>query len=564
MTKLKRLYEKRSEIKAAALWLYEQAKEVRLYILAFFGLSLLSVLFSLASPVASKYVVDSAIGANGREFQPIYALLMFGTTLFSALLGAVSNVFSSYVNEKFSFSVRARMFDRTQRGKWKNMSGFHSGDMLSRLTDDVDTVASNIISILPNLLILALQLTVILVILLIYDPVLALIGLVIGPVGMVLSLFFRQPFQKYQGAIRKSQSEYYTFFQETLGHLDVIKAFQREDPNNRYFSDFRAKRMRVVMKSTKLSTLMSLVIRLVYSLGYVIAFCWCASQVNSSPMYTYGTMTMFLSLVSQLQGSISGMGNMIPRLFSVMISAKRVREITEQEPEELSDRSDAPDRVGLSVKNVSFAYEDGVILRDVNFEVAPFERVGIVGPSGAGKTTLIRLMLALVSPNEGTVTFLPEGYPEEPISSASRRLLSYVPQGNTLITGTVRENLLIGDPDADDDAMWRALERADAAGFVRNDPRGLDLPIHENSGGLSAGQAQRLCIARALIRNRPVLILDEATSALDEPTERRVFEALSEEAERTCFIITHRSSMLRYCTSVLEVQDDGTVQYRKL
>ena len=561
MGKFKRIYEQRGELKSNMFWLYEQNKGVYGYIFVFFIISLLSMLFSLASPVASKYVVDAVIG-DTKKFEFKYALIMLSASIISILLSAFSNVFSSYVNEKFAFNVRARMFDKTQRGSWKDITAYHSGDMLARLTSDIDNVASNIISMVPSLVITMIKLAIILVILLKNDPTIALIGLIVGPIGMILAILFRRPYKNCQRILRESQSEYYTFFQETLGNLDVVKAFQLENKNNEYFESFRARRMKTVLKSARLSTLMSSVMRLIYGIGYVVAFCWCASQMGTHPGYTYGTMTLFLSLVSQLQGSVRGLGTIIPTFYSVLVSSKRIREITEQFPEEETGKTDIPASVGLSVKNVSFSYNSKVILNNICAEIAPCEKVAVIGTSGAGKTTLIRLMMALVSPDEGTLSYLFDGE-EEAISPCSRRLISYVPQGNTLMTGTVRENLLTGNEYADDESMWNALELAGAADFIRRDERGLDMPIKEKSGGVSAGQAQRICIARALMRDRPVLILDEATSALDEATEQRIFETLSKDKSRTYFIITHRSSMLKYCTSVIKIDDEGNLSYIK-
>lgn len=562
MSKVKKIIEKKSEIKLTLLWLLEQSKGVRKYTVVFLIISLFSMLFSLASPVASKFVVDAAISPT-QEFRFEYALIMLGTTLVSILLSSISNIFSGYVNEKFAFSVRAVMFDRTQRGSWKNISSFHSGDMLSRLTSDVDNIATNIVSLLPSLIITSIQLVIILIILLTVDPMLAVIGLIVGPVGLILATVYRKPYQKYTRTLRESQSEYYTFFQETLGNIDVIKAFQLEEKNNEYFSSLRERRMKTVMKSTKLSTLMSATMRLIYAVGYVVAFCWCASRIGSSPAYTYGTMTLFLTLVSQLQTSIRGLGGVIPTFYSMLVSAKRVRDITEQSREDTEVLKDMPKKVGLRVQNVTFSYNERKILDNINLDISPCERVGIVGESGAGKTTLIRLLLALVTPNEGNVIFTKGKDEIEYASPSSRRFISYVPQGNTLMTGTVRDNLLTGNPDATEEMMWDALKKADADNFIKDDERGLDMPIKEKSGGVSAGQAQRICIARALLRDRPVMIFDEATSALDENTERRVFEELSQDNNHSYFVITHRKSMLKYCTAILEVNRDGSIKYTK-
>lgn len=562
MNRIERLYKKRNELKTNLLWLLEQSRGVYKYALCFFLISLIGMLVSLVAPVASKYVVDSVTG-GAHVFNLNYALIMLAATLVSVVFGALSGIFSSYVNEKFAFNVRARMFDRTQRGQWKSVTAFHSGDMLARLTGDVNNVASNIISILPGLLVTAIQLFVILVILLRTDPVLALIGLVVGPLGLAAALVFKKPYQSCQRVLRESQSEYYTFFQETLGNLDVVKTFQAENANNASFASFRSRRMATVMKSAWLGAAMSSVMRILYGVGYVAAFCRCAQKIGSDPAYTYGTMTLFLSLVTQLQGAVKSLGGAIPAFYSTLVSAGRIREITEQSPEDVSGQSAVPRSAGVSLHNVSFAYDGENILNNVSFEVPPNGKIAVTGASGAGKTTLIRLLTALTEPDEGTVEFVTENG-REPASPSSRRLISYVPQGNTLLTGSVRQNLQLGDPDADDEKMWAALSLAGAAEFIRRDKRGLDMPIRERSGGVSAGQAQRICIARALLRDRPVMIFDEATSALDEETEQRIFENLSRDETRTYFFITHRSSMLKYCTAKLFIDGKGHAEYHKL
>jgi len=303
----------------------------------------------------------------------------------------------------------------------------------------------------------------------------------------------------------------------------------------------------------------------VYGIGYVVTFSWCAYRLYQSATYgdfsfTYGTMTLFLTLVSQVQASIRSLGNVIPKLYSMKVSAQRIREISEIDNEDYCSLGNIPKSVSLKAKNVQFTYEtdDGTVLSDLSFEIPANKNVGIVGTSGTGKTTFIRLLLSLISPDKGSLTYIDDKNNEYTASVATRSFISYVPQGNTLMSGTIRSNLLCGNKNATDEQMWQALEFADAKRFVEKSANGLDTIINEGALGISEGQAQRIAIARALLRDKPVLILDEATSALDEKTEARIFERLTKQLNKTCFIITHRRSMLSYCDMILEIADDGT------
>ncbi|MBQ8000992.1 MAG: ABC transporter ATP-binding protein [Ruminococcus sp.] len=558
-----RLWQEWKNNKGHLAWIIRQGKGFRRYTLGFLLISFVSMIISLVSSVAGKYVVDSAT-TSGTDYFYKYIFIMLGTTLVTIVLSFFSNLFSSFVGEKFAFSIRAQMFDRVQRSRWYDISKFHSADILSRLTGDVSNLASAIISIVPTAIVALTELIIVAVVLIYYDPVMAVIGLIIGPLGAVAGTAFRRRFVRYRNELRESESEYYSFFQETLLNLPVTKVFQLEDSNKEYFESIRDKRLSLVMKSSRLSALMSVFMRLVYNVGYVVAFSWCAYRLSDPTTgYTYGTMTLFLSLVSILQGTINSLGGIIPQLFSTIVSARRLREITEVPAEEYTPDMDIPHRVGLQINNVSFTYESEKVLDGVSLAVKPSERVGIVGSSGAGKTTLIRLMLSLIEADEGEAFYITDGE-KEAISPDSRRFISYVPQGNTLMSGTIRSNLLTADANATDEQMWKALEIACADKFVRRCPMMLDTPLSEKAGGISEGQAQRIAIARAILRNRPVLILDEATSALDEDTESRIFERLTAETDKTCFIITHRRSMLKYCDSVFEIDGNGKAQHKVL
>lgn len=546
--------------KPIADWLFSLAKSYRKYILGFLAINLVTMLVSLGSAVASRYVVDAATGYQSGLFYR-YIMIMLAASVLSIIISTLSGMFSSYVSEKFSFGIRVDLFNRVQRSVWHKLSKYHSGDLLSRLAGDVDNIASTLISIVPNIIVTSVQLVLILFLLLRNDPTLALIGLIVGPLGMLSSVFFRKQYTKYQEQLRQSHSEYFSFLQESMAAIGVVKTFQLEDRKLSQFQKIRENRLRLVVHSARLSNIMKAIMRLVYSIGYVVTFSWCAYQLSTNEGYTYGTMTLFLSLVSQIQGSIRTLGGVVPQLFNLMVSAKRLYQISELENEDYTSREGMPATVAVEVEGLGFGYEDEsdgrCVLQDLSFRIPAGARVGVVGASGAGKTTFIRLLLALIKPTAGKIYYVDENGKKEESCPASRRFVSYVPQGNTLLTGSVRTNLLAGNPDATDAQMWAALEQADAAGFLRKSPKGLDTVLAESAGGLSEGQAQRISIARALLRDRPVLILDEATSALDENTEARIFQRVSELKGKTCFIITHRKSMLRYCDMLLTIDAEG-------
>lgn len=553
------------ENKEICKWLYSIGKNYKKYIFGFLIINLFSMILSLGSSIAGRYVVDATTNYKSELFYKSI-IIMFCTTIVSIVFSSVSNMFSSYVNEKMAFGVRAKMFDNIQKSEWYKLSKFHSGDILARLSGDIDNISSTIITLLPNIIVTAIQLILVLVILFMNDPVLACIGLIVGPVGMVASIVFRKKYSEYQKKLKESQSEYYSFFQESLSKIGVIKTFQLEDHNNERFSDIRTRRMKLVMKSSMLSSAMGSVMRLIYSIGYIVTFSWCAYRLTTATVdangiatFTYGTMTLFLSLVSQVQSSIRSLGHVLPKFYSLKVSSQRIREISEIENEHYETIDSVPESVSLKASKVQFAYEtdDGQVLSDFTFEIPANSYVGIVGTSGTGKTTFIRLLLSLIKPDSGSLLYIDENSKSEIASVASRRFISYVPQGNTLLTGTVRDNLLLGNKNATDTQMWDALKFADAEKFLRKSAKGLDTVLFEGAGGISEGQAQRIAIARALLRNKPVLILDEATSALDEKTEANIFENLTKKRDKTCFIITHRRSMLSYCDYVLEISDDG-------
>lgn len=557
--RIKKLYSKRDVAYASMFWLLSQASPYKLQLLIKLGISSLSLLMSFVSTIASKYIVDATTSGH---LNWLYVTYMAGASLFTILFSAGSNIFSSYLNEKFEFGMRCDMFDRIQHSLWSELSKYHSGDIVTRLTTDISNISSGLITVIPSTITLGIRLLISFCILLYFDPRLALFALIIAPIGAISALLYRRKYKYYHIQLRESESLYRSFMQESMSNLTVVKTFQQEDNNNAYMRQIRDDRMSLVLKSSKISALMSSFMSIIYRFGYVFAFSWSAYRISRGQI-TYGTMTVFLSLVAQVQGSFSSLGSIIPQIYRMLVSAKRITDIADIKDEDYANIEKSPDQVSVEIKDVTFAYDKTNILKHVTLTVNPGDIVGVVGPSGAGKTTLTRLLLSLIKPNEGHVEYIDEIGNRETAQPASRRFISYVPQGNTLMSGTIEMNLRTGKKDASEEDLWNVLRIADAEKFVRNTENGLGTHLSEKAGGLSEGQAQRIAIARALIRNRPLLILDEATSALDEDTEARILAAITQNYRKTIFIITHRRSMLQYCSHVIQVFEDGHVSMRK-
>lgn len=542
-------------------WLAEKSKPFWPQLALLVGIDLLAVLISFGSSFVSKNVVDSA--TEGLEFLPAFAVMI----LFSAVsigMSAAVNVIRTLINERFAFGIRMRVFDRILSANFLGLSRYHSGDLLTRLTSDVDTIASGIASALPALGMILVRLVVAFVLLYGYSPMLALAALLLAPVGLLLSLLTGGKLKRLSAEVKESEAAYRSFIQEQLANVTVVKTFCAEERSRERLTSLRQRTLDVVLRRSRLSVLTNLCIRVVFSLGYFISFGYCIFGLSSDTL-TYGTMTLFLSLFSQIQQPLVNLSHLLPQAIGVLASAGRVMELEDIPDDVRTGMTQRSDEVSLRFTDVSFAYGRKPVLHGVTFTAEPHQLVGVMGPSGAGKTTLIRLALALANLNGGTVEYLIDGT-AEPASADSRRHVAYVPQGNTLMSGTIADNLRLGDPEATEADMWAALEQA-AAGFVRELPEGLDTQLGEKAAGLSEGQAQRIAIARALLRRAPVLILDEATSALDAASEEAILANLSAPDRAyapLCLIITHRRTMLPYFDRLVEVGKDGSARVTTL
>ena len=383
---------------------------------------------------------------------------------------------------------------------------------------------------------------------------LAILALCIAPVAGLASWFLGRKMKKLQVKVQESEAAYRSFIQESLANVLIVKSFANEGYSARRLTDLRENRFFWVFKRAKLSLASSTVLSLGFQIGYITAFAYGALQI-SRKLITYGTMSVFLTLVNRVQSPIIGLAQQIPRIAAILASAGRVMELQSIPLEEkLGDNIDS-ETIGLKINKLTFGYTDETVFEDVTLDIKPGEFVAIIGESGIGKTTLVRIIMSFMGALKGDVSFYNSKGDMEKANASTREFIAYVPQGNTLFSGTLRENIRMGNLDATEEEMWDALKLAAGYDFVKGLPDGLDTLIGERGHRLSEGQAQRIAIARAFVRKSPFLILDEATSALDMDTEQRVIEGLRNLTPRpTCLIITHRKSILKYCNREIVIE----------
>ena len=481
-----------------------------------------------------------------------WACAMIGIVVFRILLNSLRSYIQTKTDVKLRNRLRSRMFDQLLNTRHENSASLHTGDLVNRVFEDVRVVASAVSVSLPNTIGSCIQFAAALIFLLILDLRLAIVIAVILPVGIIGGKYITYRLRSLTHNIRNSDSKVQVHIQESIQHKTVIQTMDYVDNSSSELIDLQSDLYGNELKRVRFSIAARIIMALCMSGGHAIVFLWGVFGISTGAV-TYGMMTAFLQLVSQLQRPLLEMSSSVPSLIHAIASVDRIIEIEDIPRDKADEARHLAGVPGIKIENVTYAYpeSDTEIFTDFSHNFLPGSRTAIVGPTGIGKSTLIRLLLALLTPKKGSITIYDNE--EIPISASTRCNLVYVPQGNSLFSGTIRENLQMGDPQATDEKMWWALETS-AADFVKELPSGLDSPCFEAGVGLSEGQAQRVAIARALPRPGKVLLLDEFSSALDTQTEDILMERLTKALpDRTMIFITHRERIIEFCDSVLRL-----------
>lgn len=505
-----------------------------------------------------KQLVDSAVAAfsgASSEYITRWLLVLVGVVLLRIALNAFRAYLQTKTEIRMKNTLRRRLFDIMLRMQSDGSRKHHSGDIINRIQEDVRVVSSALVSSLPNFIGTCLQFTAAAAFLLYLDARLALAVVIVLPVGLLVGKYITGRIRRLTLDIRESDSKVQSHVQESIQHLTLLQSLEYAETSSDELEGLQGDLYSGEIRRTKFSVVSRMFISIAFQSGYLIAFMWGVLGISHGTV-TYGMMTAFLQLVGQIQRPLLEMSSQIPSLIHSTASIDRIMEIEAlpQEPETEPVLLEGP--AGIKLENITFAYPDSdrKILNAFSFDFTPGSRTAIVGPTGIGKSTLIRLLLSLLKPQKGELSIYSMAeVASRPISAATRCNLVYVPQGNSLFSGTIRDNLLMGNPDATEQQMKAALHTA-AADFVMQLPDGLDTRCSEGGAGLSEGQAQRIAIARALLRPGSILLLDEFSSALDAETESVLMERLTTSLpDHTMIFITHRDKIIDYCTSTLRL-----------
>jgi ABC-type multidrug transport system fused ATPase/permease subunit len=545
--------------------LIKHSAKYRFSILVIAVINVLASLFGIATALASKNMIDTALSGHtdaALKFGIILAVLF----LCSLIISSFAAIYAANVRESMRNKLQLDFLENMYEKDWLPLSGYKSGDLLTRINGDVLRIVDIWITVIPSILALFVQLITAYLVLSRYDSLLALLAFIIGPITFVPSILIGRKLKKIQHFIQQSESTISSFINESIQNLVIIKAFKLKNENIKQIGRHQEERRAFVFQKNLVSAHANFILGLGYQIGFFSALAFGAFRLSTGAI-TFGTFAAFLQLVSQIQAPIDNLARLIPQIITALASVERLEEVRELPEEsrkineEINNGQKYPEEVFMD--NIYFEYKkNSPILNKLTLRISRGEKIALVGSSGEGKTTLARVLLGLITPQSGRISLTFRDGSVIPVTPASREYFAYVPQNNALFSGSIEYNLKMADKYASSEDIQTALSASSALQFIAELPLGLDTIVGEKGIGLSEGQIQRICIARALLRKAPFLILDEATSALDAESENSIIHGLLTSYPNTTIIaVTHRDSILKHCDSVYALKSGKLIKY---
>lgn len=545
---------KKENNKATLKWIYARTKRflpavaVTSLISAFTAVSyvLLALITKRVLDIATKDAAGSLAAAGTA---------LFAVIAVQVILSACQSLLNAYVNGRLTLSLRSYLFTLICRKRYSQISRYHSGDILNRLTSDVDVVVSSSVSIIPSVVSTVAKITAGIGAMIFMNPIIAAVILVLGITVPAIGRAINKKYKYMHKECQRTEGKTRSFMQECFENIVVIKSFASEKPFVKRLTMFMEDNFRLKIKRTGISVLASICLYTFFTAGYYAVLLWGAGGLAAGTL-TYGTLMLFLQLISQLRAPLQNVSGILPQYYSALASAERLIELEKPEDEKPSLEKESADRLkdnfeSLEINGLCFGYGRETVIENCSFKIEKNKITAVTGESGSGKSTLFKLILGLYSPTAGSITV--NG--KIAVDASVRGLFAYVPQGNMVLSGTVRDNITLCNPDVDEERLINAAKAAEIYDYISSLPDGFDTVLSERGAGLSEGQIQRISIARALLTEAPVLLLDEATSALDETTETRVLENIKAMSAKTVVFITHRNTSLKVCDRIIRVEN---------
>ena len=555
--------------KTALRWILMKSKSQFISIIILVFLYTALAVLGIYVAVCSKYVVNAATGHdpayidNRMDGVLFYGILFASIIVLEIIISIMQRIFVFRISAKLEISYKTELFSQIIQKEFADITKYHSGELLNRLTSDISTITGAIVTIIPSLTFMIVKLVGIFIVLMQISIPFTLIFLVAGGFSMFVASLYKNKMKYLHKRAQETDGKVRSFLQEIVASLLVIKSFEAEEKVAENAEDLQNDNYVIKRKRNTISVISSSAFSFVFMIGYAFALIWGAYNIVQGNI-TYGVLTEVISLITQIQGPISGLTGILPTYFAATASAERIMEI-ENLPNEkkindsnLDVKKTYDNLVSIDFENITFSYDRDVVLDNTSLSINKGDFVAIMGITGIGKSTLMKLLMSVFRIDDGSIYMTLNNGEKMYVDKNLRRMFAYVPQGNFLLSGTIRENLTFVAPNATDDDIYRCLDLA-CADFLKDLPKGLETRLGERGVGLSEGQIQRLAIARALLTEAPILLLDECTSALDEETEKKLLTKLKMMKNKTCIIITHKKAALSICNKEVIIKDKKIV-----